>query len=126
MTGDAKGVILLVNPRGFEPLASAFGGQIWGEGSRPAPRLFSFSACLARIESAFSGPKRDRRAPGWKGYAMSETMVDAWGASAHCEQCNLAVDESDLQEWDNGDELCSHCFGLLSDLADILGTSERL
>ena len=48
------------------------------------------------------------------------TIVDAWGEAAHCEQCNAATDESDLHTLANGDEVCGHCFGVLSELRTIL------
>lgn len=48
------------------------------------------------------------------------TLVDMYGEAAHCDVCNVPTDEGDLQDLDNGDMACPHCFEILGELREIL------
>ena len=46
------------------------------------------------------------------------TMVDAWGASAHCEVCDKEADESELADDGSGREACEHCRAIQAELSE--------
>ena len=46
------------------------------------------------------------------------TMVDMWGASAHCEVCDEVCDEIELADDGSGREVCEHCRDIQAKLSE--------